>query len=435
MEDIDISLPEDVLTYKLLRRLPSSLDGIKQNITHSKNSKDIRPEVLLDHLKIHMNELKVSTSTRAESICTTMLTSEDKKCRSDYHYPQATHSRECCWAMYPEKREAHLKKIQEANISSLSTFLCYQPNLFVLESGSTLHMVADKQLFVNLDEGKGGMINTSCSANTLQIKGKGTISLKFRHSIFKLHNFLYVPKITVNLLSLRHLLLEQCTINFSVNHFVILKNGCPFLDGNYSHNLPVLNLEPAKDRALLSSAELLHKSLGHVSYRRIRNKLGIPVSAPETCKLCAVVKITRASFRTRTSRASKPLEEIHLDLIGPISPMSHRKHKYILTIVDSYSRFCAAIPIVEKDQVFGALSYAIDIESKRLRYYPSVIHSDQGTEFINSKLDEYCRTHVIRQRFSDAYTPQQNGLAKRFNRTILKSLRTIIFDSGLCQNL
>jgi hypothetical protein len=155
-----------------------------------------------------------------------------------------------------------------------------------------------------------------------------------------------------------------------------LKKGCPFLDGNYSQNLPVLNLEPAKDQALLSLAELLHKSLGHVSYQRIRNKLGIPVSAPQTCKSCAVVKITRASFRTRTSRATKPLEEIHLDLIGPISPMSHRKHKYILTIVDSYSQFCAAIPLVGKDHVFGVLCYAIDIKAKRLGYHPSVIHSD-----------------------------------------------------------
>ena len=149
-------------------------------------------------------------------------------------------------------------------------------------------MTADKRLFVNLDESKQGMINTSCGTNTLQIKGKGTISLKFNDKIFKLHNVLYVPKITVNLLSLRHLLLEQCTVNFAINHFVISKNGQPFLEGSYSHNLPVLKLEPANHHAFLSSAELLHKSLGHVSYRRIRNKLGIPVTAPEMCKLCTV---------------------------------------------------------------------------------------------------------------------------------------------------
>jgi hypothetical protein len=64
-----------------------------------------------------------------------------------------------------------------------------------------------------------------------------------------------------------------------------------------------------------------------------------------------------------------------------------------------------------------------------------VIHSNRGTEFVNSELNKYCKEHVIRQRFSDAYTPQQNGLAEQFNQTILESLWTIILDSGLWKNL
>jgi hypothetical protein len=115
--------------------------------------------------------------------------------------------------------------------------------------------------------------------------------------------------------------------------------------------------------------------------------------------------------------------------------MSYKKHKYILTIVDSHSRFCAAIPLISKSDVFAALTFAIDVEAKRFGYYPSIIHSDCRTEFANSELELYCYKNTIRQRFSDAYTPQQNGLAERFNQTILESLKTIILDSGLRQNL
>jgi transposase InsO family protein len=75
------------------------------------------------------------------------------------------------------------------------------------------------------------------------------------------------------------------------------------------------------------------------------------------------------------------------------------------------------------------------VEAKRFGYYPSVIHSDQGTEFINSELQLYCNKNAIQQPYSDAYTPQKNGLAKRFNGTILESLKTLILDSGLRQNL
>jgi transposase InsO family protein len=75
------------------------------------------------------------------------------------------------------------------------------------------------------------------------------------------------------------------------------------------------------------------------------------------------------------------------------------------------------------------------VEAKQLGYHPSILHSDRGTEFVKSALNKYCEEQVIRQRLSDAYTPQQNGLAERFNRTILESLRTLILDSGLRQNL
>lgn len=196
-------------------------------------------------------------------------------------------------------------------------------------------MVSDRYLFANLDEGENGLINTSCGKGTLKIEGKGTIKLRFQDRVINFHNVLLVPKITVNILSLRHLLLEQCKIKFSVNHFTILKDNEPFLDGHYQNNLPVLNLQPLQHESHLRKAELIHKSLGHVSFCRLQRKLGIPIKASEICKSCAVMKITKASFKHRLSTASKPFEELHLDLIGPISPISRKNHKYILTIVDA----------------------------------------------------------------------------------------------------
>jgi hypothetical protein len=436
MEDVGITMPDDILTYDLIRRLPKSLDTIKQKITHSKDGEDINPEALIDHLEIHLNEMKVTNGSKADTLESTMFTKEDPRCRNGAHNPfSSTHTKENCWMIHPEKREAYLKKTQVSNVSSFSTFSSYYPNSFVLDSGSSSHMVSDKDLFTYLDETEKGIINTSCGPNTLKIEGKGSIMVTFKNNFITFHNVLLVPKIAVNLLSLRHLLLEKCTLNFSTNNFTIYKNNEPFLEGNYQCNIPVINFGRVNPNSFLSSAELLHKSLGHISYKRIRNKMGIPISPPETCQSCAVAKITKASFKNRSSLASKPFEEIHLDLIGPISPSSHKKHRFILTMVDGYSRFVSAIPLVSKGDVFVSLTRILDVEAKRFGYHPSVLHSDRGTEFVNSEMAEYCSEHVIRQRFSDAYTPQQNGLAERFNRTILESLRTILLDSGLRKNL
>lgn len=96
MEDVGIKMEDDIVTYDLLKRLPASLDNIKQAITHSKDAEDIKPSTLLDHLEIHMNELKVSASVNKLEV-TTMYTEKNKKCSPGKHNPLANHPADRCW--------------------------------------------------------------------------------------------------------------------------------------------------------------------------------------------------------------------------------------------------------------------------------------------------------------------------------------------------
>ncbi|KNZ55496.1 hypothetical protein VP01_2661g4 [Puccinia sorghi] len=214
---------------QLLWKAIINLENIKQRITHSRNGEEIKPDILFDHLEIHLNELKVSASNKSETIADLMFTNEDSKCTGD--------------------------------------------------------------------ERESGLINTSCGMSTLRIEGKGSIQVKYKDQSLVFHNILLVPKITVNVISLRHLLLDQCNVNFDVNHFNITKNDELNIEGHYQNNLPVVKFELAAHQSHLSSAELLQKALGHVSFCCLRRKLGIPIKASETCKSCAVVKITKASFK------------------------------------------------------------------------------------------------------------------------------------------
>jgi transposase InsO family protein len=246
-----------------------------------------------------------------------------------------------------------------------------------------------------------------------------------------LTSVLYIPKLVVNLFSVWCLVLENYSVNFKKNSFEINKDIKLIMTGCYIGNLPSLEFENVKHSTHLSNSEFLHKSLGHVRYHRLRKKLGIPLKIVHDCESCAVGKVTRASFSSVHQTASRPFEEIHLDLIGPIWPASKEGHRYILTIVDSSTRFCATVPIKLKSDVAATISFLVDVEAKQFGYYPTTIHSDRGSEFLNSTLKAFCASHLIKQRISDPYTPQQNGLAERFNRTILESLRTILEDSGI----
>jgi hypothetical protein len=291
-------------------------------------------------------------------------------------------------------------------------------------------MVSDPQMFFTLDLKELGAVQTSASSDTLKIKGIGSVRLKNKHREFFLNSVLYIPNLVVNLISVCCLVLEDYIINFKKNSFEIKKNDQLKMTGNYLGNLPSLEFENMKYSTHLSNAEFLHKSLGHFIYHRLRKKLGIPLKIIHDCESCPVAKMTRAPFSSVHQSASQPFEELHLDLIGPIWPASIKEgHKYILTLVNSCTRFCAAIPIKLKSDVAETISFLVNVEAKRFGYYPTTIHSDRGSKFINSTMKEFCTSHLIKQQVSDPYIPQQNGLAERFNRTILESMRTILEDS------
>ncbi|KNZ55648.1 hypothetical protein VP01_2623g5 [Puccinia sorghi] len=133
------------------------------------------------------------------------------------------------------------------------------------------------------------------------------------------------------------------------------------------------------------------------------------------------------SFKSILSAASRPFEEIHLDLIGSIWPPSTRGHRYILALVDSCARFCAAIPIKTKSNVTEALPFLLEIEARRFGYHPSTL-----IEALNSLIRQSGSTlNNISSNSKRLMRIALSGLAERFNRTILEFLRTILEDSGI----
>ncbi|KAA1079616.1 hypothetical protein PGT21_017518 [Puccinia graminis f. sp. tritici] len=96
---------------------PSNIEKFITEITHSKDGEDIKPDVLIDHLEIHLNKLRVSEGSKSASIESAMFTSDDTLCSPGYHNPRSkTHIKDNCWKIYPEKKEAYLKKTQGSNM-------------------------------------------------------------------------------------------------------------------------------------------------------------------------------------------------------------------------------------------------------------------------------------------------------------------------------
>nr|GEV72769.1 ribonuclease H-like domain-containing protein [Tanacetum cinerariifolium] len=73
----------------------------------------------------------------------------------------------------------------------------------------------------------------------------------------------------------------------------------------------------------------------------------------------------------------------------------------------------------------------INLVENQLNKKVKAIRCDNGTEFKNALMIEFCGSKGIKREYSNARTPQQNGIAKRKNRTLIEAARTMLVDSKL----
>jgi len=120
-----------------------------------------------------------------------------------------------------------------------------------------------------------------------------------------------------------------------------------------------------------------------------------------------------------------------MDLFGPVKISSLAKKKYCLVIIDDYSRFTWVFFLTSKDEAANTIRYFILLVEKQFSLSVKVIRSDNGTEFRNHTLDNFCLSKGIARQYSIPRTPEQNGVVERKNRTLIEAARTMLADSGL----
>ena len=118
----------------------------------------------------------------------------------------------------------------------------------------------------------------------------------------------------------------------------------------------------------------------------------------------------------------EPFERVAVDIVGPISPVSERGNRFIVTMVDYATRYPEAVALksIEAHRVAEAL---VDVFTRV--GIPREILTDQGTQFTSGVMREVSRLLSIRQLTTTPYHPSCNGLVERFNgslKTMLKRL-------------
>ncbi|GJT48960.1 retrovirus-related pol polyprotein from transposon TNT 1-94 [Tanacetum coccineum] len=189
---------------------------------------------------------------------------------------------------------------------------------------------------------------------------------------------------------------------------------------------------------------LWHKRLSHLNFKNInklakQNKvLGLPFlvySKDKPCTTCEKEKHHRTSFKTKQNFSiRKCLHLLHMDLFGPVSLMSINHEKYTLIIIDEYSRYTWVYFFRKKSQAPKMIMYFIRMVENQNDVKVKQIKTDNGTKFINHELESFCDENGISQNLSSPYTPKQNGVAERKNKTLIEAARTMLNGSVISKH-
>jgi hypothetical protein len=115
-----------------------------------------------------------------------------------------------------------------------------------------------------------------------------------------------------------------------------------------------------------------------------------------------------------------------MDLFGSIAYISIGGSKYCLVIMDDYSRFTWVFFLQEKSQTQETLKGFLRRAQNEFGLSIKKIRSDNGTKFKNSQIESFLEDEGIKHDFSSPYTPQQNGVVERKNKTLLDMARTML---------
>ncbi|GJV83554.1 retrovirus-related pol polyprotein from transposon TNT 1-94 [Tanacetum coccineum] len=238
---------------------------------------------------------------------------------------------------------------------------------------------------------------------------------------------------------------QFCDSNLEVafrQHTCFIHNleGVDLLTGSRGNNLYTLSLGDmmaSSPICLLSKASktkswLWHRRLSHLNFGAINHlaRHGLVRGLPKLkfekdhlCSACAMGKSKKKPHKPKSEDTNQEkLYLLHMDLCGPMRVASVNGKKYILVIVDDYSRFTWVKCLRSKDEAPDFIIKFLKMIQVRLKVPVRRIRIDNGTEFVNQTL----RRYYEKVETSIARSPQQNGVIKRRNRTLIEAARTML---------
>jgi transposase InsO family protein len=190
------------------------------------------------------------------------------------------------------------------------------------------------------------------------------------------------------------------------------------------NNVLALSVQPTANK------DLWHRRLGHPS-RLFIPQLFNTSHVISDCDVCARSKHTRLPFSSSANKSSFPFNRIFCDIWGGYHTSSICGSHYFLTIVDDFSRTTWIYLMRYKSEAHTNLLHFFALVQTQFNTMVKKLRTDNGQEFLETKLQSYLQNHGIIHERTCVETPQQNGVAERKHRHLLNIARSLHFQAHL----
>lgn len=457
---IGTPISDEQYKMALLRSLPSSYESLVvtlENLIDNLTVEDIHARIIREESR----KSKSSTDVDMDSSVEGLFQAKDIRC---HHCGKKGHKKFQCWKLKAERRRKNERRNRDGGNgrtkgSGSHAFMANARSdnvttSWYIDSGASYHSTSNTSLFLpgSLREVKSRRIELAdgshVTANQIG-QVSGTFTTDEGEFDVTLKDVLYVPKLNVNLISVGAIQQNGYSVLFRRNVCRILResDGECALSASRTGRSYVVGFTSktvaysAKDMKQVSRRRW-HNRLGHPSPKVVDtlvkkslidvSDVGTTSDDSKNCGACLEGKMTRRHFEEVKCRdVNQKLRLVHSDLCGPMSVKSLGGAWYFLVIVDDFTRFTYVAFLKKKSDTLDEFKSFVNLMSTQGHGKVRALRTDNGKEYVNGAYKNYLRSKGIEHQPSAPYTPEQNGLAERTNRTLVEKARCILRQAKL----
>ncbi|QEU61968.1 hypothetical protein KDRO_E08510 [Kluyveromyces lactis] len=348
------------------------------------------------------------------------------------------------------------------NINHKSFYLKEDRDI-MLDSGTTIALVPNKQLLYNLKD-ESNIKLLAAGIDEIPITGEGIIKIKLNEKITIEMTATVVPSVKMVIIPLESFYKNNLHVNKNREHIVnslndekvasiYKKDELWWISGDHiqlptkEHQVNQLT-KSKKHKVTLRD---LHRRLGHTNVRCIRETIkrggieDLTISDVDwkgiddfQCESCMKGKASRHAHikdsRDQYNEKYGPFEYIHTDIFGPARlPEESNANRYLITFTDEHTRYVWTFPLnlrTEK-QVRKAIVTLMKLIQTQHRKRIRVLHMDRGSEYTSEWTRQTLLSRGVQLIYTTVADSRGNGVAERLNRTLLDRCRTLLEETEL----